>query len=588
MYILGISDSHCATAALLKDGKIIACASEERFTRIKTQSGIPIKSINYCLSVAQIDPSELDFIAFAGEFNSPVVTTSTQHRASRIAQLYHFGRHHFYKLFEYGLEYNFPKLRVLNQFIYNFFALLFKPKLRRARMSLICKLLGVSQKKVLFVDHHLCHAYAALYSSPFPSQHKQALVFTADGQGDRVSATVNIFKNGSFQRISQSSSTDSLGALYAEVTMFLGMKLGEDEYKVMGLAAYGKPKDIRKAYDVLRQLIWVDKKTLTFKTAMNSELFGLYLQKRLVRIRFDCVAGAIQQLTEDLLVEWVHEASKRYKVHTIVCGGGVFMNVKANKRLLELPDIKEMFIMPSSGDESNAIGVAYWTYINKHLDSKNVPEPIQNLYLGPEYANNFVSNVLKRLPTKKYIISQEPRIGEKIVDLLLSGEAVAIFEERMEWGARALGHRSILADASNVRNIETLNKMIKGRDFWMPFAPVILDTWETKYIHNPKQFKSYFMNMAFDSKSVAREHLAAAIHPYDGTLRPQILDQRTNPFLYKILKVYERKTKRGGLLNTSFNLHGEPIVCAPEDALSTLKRSGLKYLVINDFLIRKV
>jgi carbamoyltransferase len=265
MYILGISDSHCATATLLKNGTIIACASEERFTRVKTQAGIPVQSIRYCLTAAGIDGSDLDSVAFAGEFNSFVdlssnpnteKNTHSYHRDTSLAtKLYHFGRHYFYVYFERGLENKFPQLRNINKYIYKVSANILTPHLKRARTDFVSNLLDISPEKIIFVEHHLCHAYAALFASPFPRQGQKALVFTSDGQGDGLSSTLSVFRNGTLSRISKSSSTESLGALYAEITMFLGMKLGEDEYKVMGLAPYGKPRDSARAYEILKKLV---------------------------------------------------------------------------------------------------------------------------------------------------------------------------------------------------------------------------------------------------------------------------------------------------------------------------------------------
>lgn len=589
IYVLGINDSHCATAALLKDGEIIACVSEERFTQIKNHPGIPAKSIKYCLAYAKIKPSQLGRVIVSSTTFPPIIfplersTKKIKPQAeSLITKLYQKARYLHY-LLRQTLEYRWPFFRKFNLFLYNLGVSLLALKFTQERGQRISQFLNISPVKVTFIDHHLAHAFAAYYSSPFAGQNQPALVFTGDCQGDKLSATVNIFKGKKCRRVAATTMADSLGALYTEVTMFLGMTPAEHEYKVMGLAPFAPESGVAKAYQIMKDLIKLDKKTLSFKAAINSELFGRFLKDHLAGIRFDYIAGAIQKITEELLVDWVKAAIKKYHLGRIACGGGVFMNVKANQKIAALSEVKEVFFMPSCGDESNAIGAAYWGY----LQQKNqVPSFLKDLYLGPEYSNKEIGKILKKPSCKnKYLISYHQDIEEILANLLAKGEIVATFSGRMEWGARALGNRSILADAAKDGVVEEINRLIKSRDFWMPFAPVILEEHTHKYLINPKDLSAPFMNLGFDTTAEGQKSLKAAIHPYDKTARPQIIRKDDNPRYYQIIDKFFKKTGRAGLLNTSFNLHGFPIVSSPEDALRVLANSGLKYLALENYLL---
>lgn len=594
MYILGISVSHNSTAALLKDNKIIACASEERFNRIKNYTGVPKKSIRYCLSQTKIDISKLDKVMVAGTCSPPLIYIDQEkienfgvQAPSLSTKLYQKARQ-AYLFSRENLEYTYPFFKGTIDQLYNFGFLLLSKRFQSENHQRINELYKIPKEKIQFVDHHLCHAYAALYSSPFPKTNKPILVFTSDCQGDNLSATVNIYKNGELKRVSATSMHSSLGALYTEVTKFLGMQPNNHEYKVMGLAPYAPQKSAEESYKLLKELIWLDKKNLVFNSKISSESFKIFLSRKLQNKRFDHIAAAIQQLTEELLTEWVQTAIKRYKIPTIACGGGVFMNIKANKRVLKIPELKKLFVMPSCGDESNAIGAAFAGYIQNRNTPKSPPLPLNNLYLGPSFTNEEVKKTLNNKQFKgKYKIKYYKNIEEITSSLLSQGKILARFADSMEWGARALGNRSILADSSRYEVVDKINRMIKKRDFWMPFAPLILDTWENKYLVNPKKAKSPYMTLGFDSTQLAKAHLKAAIHPYDKTLRPQVIDKQDNPQLYKILNLFSKKTNMGGLLNTSFNIHGEPIVCTPNDAMTTFSKSGLKYMSLNNYLISK-
>lgn len=260
------------------------------------------------------------------------------------------------------------------------------------------------------------------------------------------------------------------------------------------------------------------------------------------------------------------------------------MNVKANKKIAEIPGLRDLVVCPSAGDESAPFGGAYFGY--QHL-SKTIPQNISDLYLGPDFSGQEIEQAIKEALNKSFTARKYNDIEKQIAKLLANGKIVGRFKGRMEWGARALGNRSILMDPSRADLKTELNDQVKSRDFWMPFAATILEERQKDYIVNPKNIKGYFMNIGFDTTGKGKKALSAAVHPYDFTCRPQILRKEDNPDYYKLIKYFEDQTGIGAVLNTSFNYHGEPIVCSPKDALHTFAVTGLKYLAMGNYLITK-
>lgn len=594
MYILGVHQAHNATAAILKDGKILAAVSEERFTRKKNQFGIPIRSIQFCLDFCKISPSEIDLVVFAGSTwpNYVASLETTGNNRSKfylfflLLRILHQKIHMFLLYLEYKINFLKGLSILFNRPIFWLMSKAFYPQL----YNLLTREFGFAKEKFVVMDHHLAHALAALYGSLFPQQEKKVLVFTCDGGGDGLSSTISVFQDSQLKRLITTSDQNSLGAFYAGITEFLGMRPLEDEYKLMGLAPYAPEEGIEKVFKIMSRYIKLNHQTLTFENMFTPDVLWYVFKKELGYLRFDWIAGAAQRIVEELLTEWVKVAIKRYKIQTIACGGGVFMNVKANLKISELEEVKEMYVCPSGGDESNAIGACYWGFLKSQNDkkTKTIPEPIADLYLGPEFGDNEIHRILEQNKAdNKYNLNYHEDIEERVATLLSQGKIVARFSGRMEWGARSLGNRSILADASKQGVIEEINKMIKKRDFWMPFAPTILKEEENRYMINLKKIKAPFMTYAFRGTPDAYRDLAAAIHSYDKTLRPQVLEKESNPSYYQLLKKFQRKTGKGGILNTSFNIHGEPIVCSPQDALEAFRKSDLKYLALGHYLVSK-
>jgi carbamoyltransferase len=315
-----------------------------------------------------------------------------------------------------------------------------------------------------------------------------------------------------------------------------------------------------------------------------------FIRNLLYRQRFDLIAAGLQQFTEDMLTQWVRNCVRETGIRRVACGGGVFMNIKANKEILALPEVEELFIFPSCGDETNSIGSAYWVYAQECLKA-NRPvdiEPIGPIYWGRDFDDSEVQDALRgfkgQAPIRhEYVENIEQRTAESIA----RGEVVARAKGRMEFGARALGNRSILARADNAQAIRVINDMVKNRDFWMPFAPAVLAERAEDYYIKPKPMPAPYMTVGFDSRPDTRQKTSACQHPYDYSLRPQEVSESSNPDFYHLLKHYEEITGEGIVLNTSFNLHGYPIAYAPAEALDILDRSGLRYLALGNWWVEK-
>jgi carbamoyltransferase len=381
-----------------------------------------------------------------------------------------------------------------------------------------------------------------------------------------------------------------VGAFYSFVTLALGMKFGEHEYKVMGMAPYAPEKYARRAEAALRAVFDLDEgQPARFRWLAPGERYALLL-RAMVGLRFDWVAGGAQRLLEDILLRWARLMRQRHGGSRLALGGGVFMNVKANMLIGQEDWVEELFAFPSCGDESNAVGAAYLGYVQEcaRQGQAAAPQPFGPAYLGPSVTDEEAEAVItERRLHGRYKIAYHDRIEERIAELLVSDGVVARCAGRMEFGARALGNRSILANPSDHRVVGLINRMIKNRDFWMPFAPTVLGERAGDYLINPKGFASPYMMLAMPTKSAARDALAAAIHPHDATARPQILERAWNPEYHAVISEFQRRTGVGAVLNTSFNLHGEPIVGGAADAVDTFERSGLPHLAIGHWLLSK-
>ncbi len=578
MYVLCLNIGHNATAALLKDGKILRCVSEERFSRIKNHHGVPFQSIRWILQDVGIQMNEVDCMVLDDQYS--------------VIHDPHFGRNFFHaytqksrmKKIASRVAYHYP--RAFSKYYTFKESRIDKAKQRTHLQKDLASLLGLPEEKIIITDHHLMHAFASLGNL---DSDKKWLIFTLDGEGSGLCATVNFYDGKNLKVLSKSSKTASLGYFYGLATLALGMKPLEHEFKVMGLAPYAKAHNVDEIYPRIKKLFWIDEQGV-FHSKFSMPFADHFFAKEMKHVRFDTLAAVVQKLTEDLCCEWVEKMIQKTGIHHIALSGGVFMNVKANKKISELDGVHDLFVMPSCGDESNALGACWYGYKMLALKEKMLfkPRPLEDLYLGPEYDEEYVEEFIEKNHLKeKYIIKKIKNVSLEIAKLLAKGNIIARCSGKSEWGARALGNRSILANPTHPDTIRILNETIKDRDFWMPFTPSMIDRFEKKYILNPKKIFSPYMAITFDSTVLAQKQLPAAMHPYDFTIRPQIVTKKFNKEYYELISEFQKLTGIGAVLNTSFNLHGEPNVLTPEDALHTVEHSSLRYLVLGKYLLEK-
>lgn len=594
MVILGINASHTATACLLKDGEILACISEERLTRVKNQAGFPTLSIKECLRIANLEADDINYVIL--NFTDPKVhlgySTFTGDKTKIATSGFLNQRQKFISILWHLKEQILVRLPISKYIIDWVLSVIYKifidSRIERNLFVTIENELGIPKNKIIKADHHLSHALAGYYGDP-DSKFKPKLIFSLDSWGDGICATVSIAKNGKIERIATTRAGASIGDLYGLTTIYLGMKGGEHEYKVMGLAPYASTKHLQSVLNKVKNLLWVNP-DLTFSSKIHSSMFYQLLPKMFAYERFDNIAGALQLFTEQLLCDWVEAAIKKTKIPDIICTGGVFMNVKANQKLAELPSVKSIYVFPSCGDESTAFGAAFYGYERERVKDTSLPriKSLKQLYLGGQFLDEEIKKQINKSKNKSFEVKFSKDIEHEIASLLAKGKIVARFAGRMEWGARALGNRSILANPEKLEVLATINDQIKSRDFWMPFAPSILEEDSDKYIFNKKRVPAPYMMMTFNTTEVGKLKLKAAMHQYDYTLRPQIVSKEWNPEYYELIREFKKLTGIGAVLNTSFNLHGYPIVYSPKDAIYVFLKSNLKYLALGSFLLSKV
>ena len=570
MRILGIHDGHASTAALVEDGEVKFALSEERLTRKKNQGGFPEHSIVAALKKFDLKPSDIDEVVLVG-WVKPLKSIES----------YSSGRQKYFPLIVKMYPGN-PRNLIRRYVGWAKGKRLKDPKLRRRLENV-----GFSADSIKLQEHQQTHASVAYYLSPFHRKSEETLVITLDGSGDGLAGSISkVDPNGKWERLQEISTFDSLGMIYSRVTQYLAMKPWEHEFKLMGMAPYCGVDYAKAVRDILARHMRLTSNGLNLENP--SRVWGNELVKTLHRelrgFRFDSVSAGVQLLHEEIVVNLVRNWVRKTGIGRIAAAGGCFMNVKANMLVYNLEEVKDFFVMPSGGDESCAIGAALQVY----ADSKEEIsiEPLHNLYWGVEFTNDEVEEQLVEF-SNKIDFQKHDNIERKGAELLADHKILGRFDGRCEWGARALGNRSILANASRLDNLRKLNAAIKMRDFWMPFAPSI--KWERRrdYAEYNKDIEVHHMTIAFQATDLAKEHIPAALHPYDRTMRPQFVKKEHNKAYHKLISEFEKITGMGGILNTSFNLHGWPIVNSPKEAVETLLKSDLDYVMINDFLIWK-
>jgi len=587
MKILGVQDGHSASAAIVEDGRILAAVQEERLTRSKNQAGFPERAISEVLKITGLDRGEIDAVAFTG--------TSLSSRPGGREEVYRGNRRYFerYHTLARRLEIQLRRMRDLALPGLSQWRRERRWERRRERRLQSLRDSGIAPKRIEFLDHHLCHAASAYFGNGICDE--PILVLTADGSGDSLCATAWVGQSGDLGApLVAVSRDDSPAMLYALITFYLGLVPLEHEYKLMGMAPYAaRSAGAREVRDFLASLIPFPS-GLSWRRASQTppvKRVAPVLERGLRFRRFDEIAAGLQEYTEQFYLRWVQTLVRHTGVSRLAVAGGLFMNVKLNKLIMELPELTSLFVFPSCGDESSSVGAAF------ELSARLCREAGREVqmsaagpaYWGPAASDTEVEREVAGFRFKKNVgVTRCADIEAESADRLARGQIVARFKGGMEFGARALGNRSILANPESWDTVRIINTMIKKRDFWMPFAPSILAEQADRYLVNPKGIGAPYMVLAFDSCPATRQSISAAIHPYDGSCRPQVVEREWNPDYHRLLSLFAEKTGQGAVLNTSFNLHGFPIVCTPRDALEVFEQSGLHCLALNHLMIEEV
>jgi carbamoyltransferase len=591
MIILGIHDGHDAHACIVRDGRLVAVMAEERLSRLKSDAGYPRRAIDAVLRCAGLAPGDVDCVAFAQRSDWIWRTLLNKYATFNVADwvrecdLY-WGPTLLEKkkldpmvLFDAFKDVPgdvesrpyFPMVELVRNNPPEKWGAL-GDGVRRATLEAH---LGISGDRMRIFRHEDCHKAYGFHSSPYARE--DALLFTLEGGGEDSSATSSIFSaDGRFEEIWKSNAVQA-GRLYMYVTLMLGMRPGQHEYKVMGLAPYGTAYHGKRALDFFRKVNRVEGEHI-LNDGHVPELY-FTVREALRCERFDGIAWALQTWLEEITCAWVANTVASRKIDNVVFSGGVAQNIKVMKALAELPGVRRVWAGPISGDGSLGVGAAWLAHAKLSGGKPILPMP--SAYLGTSFGREEIDRAIEAHGLRsKFRIVDAP--GDDLVaEWLDKGLIVARYSGAMEFGQRALGNRSILADPRQQETIDQINRKIKYRDFWMPFTPSMTIEQAEKMIVNPKRHYSPYMTMAFDLASEFQTSIPAATHPGDRTVRPQMLRREDNPGYYDLLKAFGRRTGLECLLNTSFNLHGEAIVESPSDAVSTFERSALDVLLFD-------
>jgi carbamoyltransferase len=556
-YILGINcHAHDASAALLEDGRVVFASTEERFSRIKKDRGFPVRTIHTALDHAGIEFSDVDAVAFG--WNRPGLGSLNTIGRAVIGRLPRTPGWTTTQVFHLASE-----LRNAGGL----------QPLRRA--------FGRESRDVLYIDHHEAHAWSAYALSGMDD----ALVLVMDGWGAWQSTTMYHGRNGRLRKLKTFAYPNSLGVFYEAFTDLLGFERQNDEWKVMGLAAYGTPR-----FDLSEFLKVTPGGYQANGRLLSGRWYGdiSYLEQRFGPRRNPEVhisdadmdlAASVQQATEHAVFELVREGIRLTGSRGLCLAGGVAMNSKANGRVLASGLIDRIFVQPAATDDGTAIGAALGVYAAR---GRTVPRyELDDVYLGPEFGDDDIERTLLayKLPVLKH-----PHIAGITAQLLAKGHIVGWFQGRMEFGPRALGNRSILADPRDVAMRDRVNECVKFREGWRPFAPSCLAERAAEFFSPAAP--SPYMILTFDVKEGQRAVIPAVTHA-DNSARVQTVRRDQNPRYYDLIEAFADLTGVPVVMNTSFNLRGEPIVCTPKDAIRTFYSSGLDYLVLGDYVIAK-
>jgi carbamoyltransferase len=601
--VLSIYEVHMASAAIIIDGQVVAASHEERFSRIKNDIGFPLKAALFCMEYAGVNPSQVDAVVLVNEFfdangvanilfkrmalysKDDWITENERYWGPKLIEKKKEPQGYFFVMGGWDRvdDNHYYDLKTLNM---NDNSDVISKKFNLLRLEVVERELNIPRSKIHFAPHYLCHHYHAYYSGPLRG--KDVVVVHAEGDGGKYNQAVSVPTEAGL-KILYGTNQFNIGRLYQWMTLYLGMKPYAHEYKLMGLAPYANEYETKKSREVFDRVFRVDHENLVINYNETPQDLYFTFRDKLQGHRFDGIAGALQEVVEECLSEWVRAVVKKTGCPRVAYGGGVAMNVKANMRISQLDEIEEFFVPLAPSDESNIFGAAYWLtekhFLRNDRNPENIP-PIKHAYWGRDFSEADISTALAEQDMSSYSI-EDGADQHRIADLLAHGDVVARSQGRSEFGQRALGNRSILANPCLKGTVEKINHQIKYRDFWMPFAPSILDTHVDIYLKNDKRMYCPFMTMSFPSRESENEKIFQALHPSDTTARPQMVTRETNAEFYDLIKAFCSRTGTGSLLNTSFNIHGEPIVDSPKDALHVFLNSDLDALWLGETLIRR-
>lgn len=561
MNILGISCFyHDAAACLTKDGIVIAAAEEERFTRKKHDTSFPINAIDYCLKEGGIDVKQVDYIGF---YEKPLL--KFERLLSQHLEMFPFSFWSFYKALPSWIN---EKLRV--------------PSVIRKKLKY--------KGDILFIEHHLAHAASAFLVSPY----EEAAILTVDGVGEWATASYGYGKGNSITLLKELRFPNSVGLLYSTVTAHLGFSVNNSEYKVMGLSPYGNPT----YYDKLKKLVDIKEDgsiefdmsyfdyhyKLTMPSKKFVEEFGAIRKPdEEVNQKHKDIAASLQKITEEILFKMLNHIYNETKMENICMAGGVTLNSVANGKITRNTPFQNVWIQPAASDAGTSLGVA--AYIHNVIFGNKRKYVMKSAYLGPSFSTDYIKNFLDKnnIVYKKF--KDDNAMIKLSAKLIHDNNVVGWFQGRMEWGPRALGARSILSNATNPNMKDILNTKVKHREHFRPFAPVISKEDVHEYFEIDKNEES-FMLFVYPFKEKQKKLVPSVVH-VDGTGRLQTISKKENNLYYGIIKEFEKLSGVPILVNTSFNIRGEPIVCTPEDAYKCMMGTGIDYLVMDKFLIKR-
>jgi len=570
MYILGLSFYyHDSAAALVKDGHLIAAAEEERFSRVKHDKGFPVKAIDFCLRDAGITRDDLSLVVF---YEKPFL------KFERILMTAFQTFPRSWKVFRESMH------RWLTDKLWI--------------KSLMREKLGVPKSKILFCDHHMSHAAASYFCSPFD----EAAIMTVDGVGEWCTGTLGRAKGNRITLEKELVFPHSVGLLYSAFTAYCGFEVNEGEYKLMGMAPYGEPKYVDKIHEVVKigedGSIFHNMKYFAYHYSPAStlskkfeELFGRpprdpKLQDKSLDPFYCDVAASIQRVTEDILLRMTRHLQKETGLTKLCIAGGVALNSVANAKILKQTPFEDIYIHPAAGDDGGAVGAAMWAYYDL-LDNPKGDFVLDHAYLGSQYSDEEIEKWLKEnnIPFEK--VEDNEAFFNRVVDDLMDGKICGWFRGKLEWGPRALGSRSIIADARRAEMKDILNAKIKFREAFRPFAPSVTEEACSEFFeldeaqrHWPARFMLYVVPVVEDK----REKIPAITH-VDGSGRLQTANKATNPDYHRMIELFGERTGVPVIMNTSFNLKGEPIVENPANAFNTFSRSGMDVLYLNNYIV---